>query len=79
MGAGGTKTIHINYYETNHDYVYHPYLEIIGDIGNIFRQLSDNIAISQQRDFSQVYVKSANYMTKLDNDYLQEDIGHGTM
>jgi acetolactate synthase-1/2/3 large subunit len=79
LGAGGTKTIHINYYETSHDYVYHPYLEIIGDIGNTFRQLSDNVDISQARDFSQVYAKSAEYLSKLDHDYLQEHIGNGIM
>lgn len=79
LGAGGTKTIHINYYETSHDYVYHPYLEIIGDIGNTFRQLSDNVDISQARDFSQVYPKSAEYLSKLDHDYLQEHIGNGIM
>ena len=32
VGEGGTKNIHINFYSADTDAVYHPYLEIIGDI-----------------------------------------------
>ncbi len=34
-----TKLIHINYYESKTDEVYHPDMEIIGDIGNLFWRL----------------------------------------
>lgn len=44
---GDTKTIHINYYESQIDDVYSPSLEVIGDIGNLFWRLSEaNIDIT---------------------------------
>ncbi|MFA5106098.1 MAG: acetolactate synthase large subunit [Candidatus Micrarchaeia archaeon] len=36
-----TKLVHINYYEAKMDEVYHPDLEIIGDIGNLFWRLCE--------------------------------------
>lgn len=41
VGQGGTKNIHINFYPSEIDAVYNPFLEIVGDIGNIFWQLSE--------------------------------------
>ncbi|HQT45135.1 MAG TPA: acetolactate synthase large subunit, partial [Candidatus Micrarchaeota archaeon] len=36
-----TKLVHINYYEAKVDEVYHPDVEIIGDIGNLFWRLCE--------------------------------------
>lgn len=41
MGIDGTPCIHINFYEAHIDEVYAPYLEVIGDIGNTFWQLTE--------------------------------------
>ena len=39
IGSGGTRTIHVNFYESSLDSVYEPHLEIIGDIGHTFWEL----------------------------------------
>ncbi len=42
-----TKLVHINYYQSKTDEVYHPDVEIIGDIGNLFWRLCEaNLQVS---------------------------------
>ena len=53
--------ININFTQANFDYVYSPYLDIIGDIGNIFWHLSEEKIDSSNWDFSEIYrVNEAN-------------------
>jgi acetolactate synthase-1/2/3 large subunit len=47
--------ININFVKSNFDYVYSPYLDVIGDIGNTFWQLCESEIDSSNWDFSQIY------------------------
>ena len=42
IAEGKTKTIHLNFYEAKIDDVYAPYLEVVGDIGNVLWQLYEH-------------------------------------
>jgi acetolactate synthase I/II/III large subunit len=52
MEAGGTKVIHINNMSSNVDEVYFPQLDIIGDIANTIKKITDTMENSPQWDFS---------------------------
>jgi acetolactate synthase I/II/III large subunit len=54
MWIDGTPSIYINFYEATIDDVYTPYLEVIGDIGNIFWRLSE-MQITHDWDHSEIY------------------------
>lgn len=54
MGVDGTPSIYINFYEAHIDDVYTPYLEVIGDIGNIFWRLSE-AEIHHTWEFDEIY------------------------
>lgn len=73
MGIDGTPSIHINFYEAHVDEVYTPYLEVIGDIGNTFWQLTE-LDIEHNWDFSEIK-KIKNTYTK----YLEEHLGEEIM
>lgn len=73
VGVGGTKTIHINFYPADTDAVYHPYLEIVGDIGNIFWQLTE-MDIQADWDFACIYSIRDAYMKKITESVHNEDI-----
>lgn len=60
-----TKTIHINFYESNIDPVYNPYLEIIWDIWNTFWQLSEININTSKWDFSNIYKVRDLYLEKI--------------
>lgn len=66
IGEGGVKNIHINFYEAHLDEVYAPYLEIIGDIGNIFWQLTQSDIDTDSWDFESIYTKKKQYFASLD-------------
>lgn len=46
VNIGETKTVHINYYEAKVDEVYAPEHEIIGDIGNLFWRLVEEVKLN---------------------------------
>ena len=50
-----TKVIHVNFYPVDSDLVYHPYLEVIGDIWNTMWLLSEKNINSSNWDFSEIY------------------------
>jgi len=54
----GTKTIHINFYSTEIDPVYAPYLEVVWDIWNTFWQLDEIDIDSSSWDFDEMYKRN---------------------
>ena len=69
MGIDGTPSIHINFYEAHIDEVYSPYLEVIGDIGNTFWQLTE-LEINHHWEFDEI-----NNIKKTYKKYLEEHLG----
>ncbi len=55
LGINGKPVININFVKSNFDYVYSPYLDVIGDIGNTFWQLCESEIDTSIWDFSQIY------------------------
>ncbi len=55
LGINGKPVININFTKSNFDYVYSPYLDVIGDIGNIFWNLCEEDIDSSSWDFSKIY------------------------
>ena len=78
VGEGGTKNIHINFYSADTDAVYHPYLEIIGDIWNIFWQLSE-ANIEAHFDFENIYKIRDEYQKKMAENLKNEDMKNSIM
>ncbi|NVP18041.1 acetolactate synthase large subunit [Candidatus Gracilibacteria bacterium] len=79
VGQGGTKNIHINFYESNIDAVYSPYIEIVGDIGHTFWQL-DSIKIDHSNwDFEEIYKIKSDYEQKIKQNIENENMGNGIM
>lgn len=54
LGLHGIPVININFTQSYFDYVYSPYLDVIGDIGNIFWHLCES-DIHQHWDFENIY------------------------
>jgi acetolactate synthase I/II/III large subunit len=50
-----TEIVHINYFPAEFDELYKPTLQIIGDIGNTMRQLTERKIESHHYDFSNIY------------------------
>lgn len=78
VGQGGTKNIHINFYPSEIDAVYNPFLEIVGDIGNIFWQLSE-LDLNANFDFEKIYKIRDEYAVKMAQNTENEDMGAGVM
>ena len=78
VGEGGTKNIHINFYSADTDAVYYPYLEIIGDIWNIFWQLSE-ANIEAHFDFENIYKIRDEYQKKMAENLKNEDMKNSIM
>ncbi len=78
VGQGGTKNIHINFYPAEIDAVYNPYLEIVGDIGNVFWQLSE-IDLKADFDFAKIYAIRDQYIQKIAENTSNEDMGNNIM
>lgn len=68
-----TKTIHINFYESNIDLVYNPYLEIVWDIWNTFWQLCQN-EINQNWNFEDIYSIRDEYTKQIQENISSEDM-----
>lgn len=75
---GWTKNIHINFYPAEIDAVYNPYLEIVWDIWNIFWQLTEK-DINWNWDFSKIYEIKENYLKKIEENILNEDMWNKIM
>lgn len=67
-----SRVIHINFYGSNTDEVYSPFLEIVGDIWNTFWQLTQK-KINNKWDFSEIYKIRDNY-TKIIKNNLKNEI-----
>ncbi len=52
MTHGGKKVIHINFFAAEVDQVYFPDLDVVGDIANSIKDISDRIEIQPHWDFS---------------------------
>lgn len=75
----GTKNIHINFYESNIDSVYSPYLEVVWDIWNVFWQL-DNLKIDNSKwSFKEIYEIKKDYELKIKQNIKKEDMWNGIM
>lgn len=55
LGINGTKVININFYKSNYDYVYSPYLDVIWDIWNLFWHLCEADIKSSNWNFDEIY------------------------
>ena len=77
MGVDGTPSIHINFTEATIDEVYAPFLEVIGDIGNTFWQLSE-LEIEKTWDYREVYHIRDRYRTILAG-HLEDEIEHSLL
>ena len=67
-----TKTIHINFFQSDLDNVYDPYLEIVWDIWNTFWQLSQAKIDNSNWDFSEIYDIKENYEKEISKNILKE-------
>lgn len=55
MTAGGKQVIHVNFNPAEVDTVYFPQLEVIGDIANSFRRLTERLDRNPNHDFDYFY------------------------
>lgn len=69
-----TKNIHINFYESNIDAVYSPYLEIIWDIWHTFWQLDSTKIDDSNWDFEEIYKIKSDYEQKIKQNIENEDM-----
>ncbi|MDA9128944.1 acetolactate synthase large subunit [Candidatus Gracilibacteria bacterium] len=77
LGIHGKPVININFMKSNFDYVYSPYLDVIGDIGNIFWQLCEAEILSSHWDLSKIYkINQENQKKIKENISLEDDIPH---
>lgn len=75
LGIHGTPVININFIPSSYDYVYSPYMDITGDLGNIFWHLCDEQIDTSVWDFEKIYQINQENQKKLqENLSLEEDI-----
>lgn len=67
-----TKNIHINFYESNVDAVYNPYLEIVWDIWNTFWQLCEQKIDNSNWNFDKIYSLKNEYVKKIEENLKNE-------
>jgi len=73
LGINGIPVININFVESNYDYVYSPYLDLIWDIWNLFWHLCEE-NISQKWDYSKIYeINEKNILQIEENKKLEDD------
>ncbi len=73
LGINGIPVINVNFVESNYDYVYSPYLDLIGDIWNLFWHLCEE-NISQKWDYSKIYeINEKNISQIQENNKLEEE------
>ena len=73
LGINGIPVINVNFVESNYDYVYSPYLDLIGDIWNLFWHLCEE-NISQKWDYSKIYAINEKNISQIqENNKLEEE------
>jgi acetolactate synthase-1/2/3 large subunit len=65
--------ININFVKSNFDYVYSPYLDVIGDIGNTFWQLCESEIDTTNWNFDEIYKINEENKIKIQNNLSLED------
>lgn len=65
LWINGKPVININFVESNYDFVYSPYLDLIWDIWNLFWHLCEE-NISQKWDFSEIYAQNIINQNKIE-------------
>lgn len=74
LGINWTPVININFVESNYDFVYSPYMDLIWDIGNLFWHLCES-EIEQNWDFDEIYNINKINQDKINNNLnLESDI-----
>ena len=68
-----TKLIDINFFETNYDYVYSPYMDIIWDIANVFWNLTEREIDSSKWNFDEIYKINELNKIKIESNLKLED------
>jgi len=74
LGINGKPVININFVKSNFDYVYSPYLDIIGDIGNTFWQLCEADIDSSNWDFTKIYEINSENQKKIAENILDNGL-----
>lgn len=75
LGINGKRVININFVTSNFDYVYSPYLDVIGDIANVFWNLCDRTIDSSNWDFKKINeINTYNQKKIQENLSLEDDI-----
>ena len=65
--------ININFTKSYFDYVYGPYLDVIGDIGNIFWNLTEAKINTESWDFAEIYEVNVKNIQKIEDNLKLED------
>lgn len=74
LGINGIPVVNINFMKSHFDYVYSPYLDVIGDIGNTMWALCESEIDTSNWDFSEIYAINEENKKKIeDNLKLEED------
>ena len=73
LGINGTPVININFVKSNFDYVYSPYLDVIGDLWNIFWHLCEHDIDSSNWDFKKIYEINEGNKKKIADNLKLED------
>lgn len=73
LGINGIPVININFSASHFDYVYSPYLDVIGDIWNIFWQLCESEIDSSAWDFTHIYTINEKNKQKIEDNISLED------
>lgn len=77
LGMNGIPVININFMKSHFDYVYSPYLDIIGDLGNIFWNLYEREIDTSFWDFEKIYTINEENKKKIaDNLKLEDDFSY---
>ena len=74
LWINGTPVININFVESNYDFVYSPYMDLIWDIGNLFWHLCE-AEIKENWNFDEIYkINQKNHEKIHNNCKLEKDI-----
>lgn len=73
LGINGIPVININFTTSYFDYVYSPYLDIIGDIGNIFWNLCEAHIDASHWNFEEIYEINTKNKKKIEDTLSLED------
>lgn len=75
LGINGTPVININFSRASYDYVFSPYLDVIGDIGNLFWHLCEETIDNSKWNFDEIFkINEENKQKIIDNESLEEGI-----